>query len=490
MTPRTIAPFAARVENSTMNDHAIRVSDLTKVYTIWERPRSRLTGVMAERLASARIVPQGVRDRLRSHRQRVGREFRALDGISFTVPRGESVGIIGYNGSGKSTLLKIITGVLRPSSGRAEVCGRVGALLELGTGFNPDFTGAENVRLNAAIFGMGSREVEAKFAEIAAFAEIGPFIHQPVKTYSSGMMVRLAFAVHTALDPEILIIDEALSVGDEAFQRKCFARLERLREAGTTILFVSHDLGSVLNLTRHALFLHEGRVIVQGSPKAVVDAYVRFSHAPRDEQAAVLEELRADSSGAASVVSDEGELERVEAEEERKGLADDGFDPQLEAAAPISYDRQGAEIHRVGLFSLDGRRVNQLRRGRQYRFCYRVNFERECHNVAFAMLIKTLRGTELGGSRSLPDGEFHPRMEAGETHDVCFTFHCRLLPGVYLLNAGVEGDLEARRSYVHRLIDAAMFRVLDESGMLPTGVIDFGIESEVFPVNDGEVVRR
>lgn len=469
-----------------MNDYAIRVRDLSKVYTIWNCPRSRLTGAMAEALSAVSWLPAGVRRRLRVHRRKVGREFHALAGISFDVPRGETIGIIGRNGSGKSTLLKIITGVLQPSSGQAEVHGRVGALLELGAGFNPEFTGAENVRLNAAIVGLSSREVEAKFAEISAFADIGDFIHQPVKTYSSGMMVRLAFAVHTALDPEIIIIDEALSVGDEAFQRKCFARLERLREAGTTILFVSHDLGSVLNLTRYALFLHEGGVIVQGEPKQVVDAYVRYSHAPKDEQEGVLERLR--SEGAAGAAEPESEPLSVEAREVVE-VPDDGFDPALEATEATSYDRRGAEIREVGIFALDGRRVNQLRRGRRYQFRYRVRFDQDCRNVAFAMLIKTLRGTELGGSRSLPEGHFYRIIEAGEACEVVFRFDCRLLPGVYLLNAGVEGDLEDKRSYVHRLIDAAMFRVLDERGVTPTGMIDFGIEPEVTRARQAEIVR-
>jgi ABC-type polysaccharide/polyol phosphate transport system ATPase subunit len=248
----------------------IKVESVDKVYRIWKHPRARLTGSLAGRLARARSLPAPVRTTAQRYSESVYREFFALKNISFEVNRGETIGIIGKNGSGKSTTLKVIAGTLQPTRGDVSVSGRIAAMLELAAGFEQEFTGRENVYLSAAILGLSKAEIEDKFGEIIDFADIGDFLDQPVKTYSSGMLVRLAFAVHTAVEPEILIIDEALSVGDETFRRKCFARLDRLKEEGTTILFVSHDLGSVVNLTERALFFHEGEIVMEGAPKDVV----------------------------------------------------------------------------------------------------------------------------------------------------------------------------------------------------------------------------
>lgn len=458
-----------------MSDVAIRVRGLEKAYTIWKQPRSRLTGALAARLATREWLPAGLTARLKRYREAVGPDFWALHGIDFEVPKGETVGIVGRNGSGKSTLLKIITGVLRPTAGTVEVQGRVAALLELGTGFNPEFTGRENVRLNASIVGLSARQIAERFDEIADFADIGPFIDQPVKTYSSGMLVRLAFAVHTVLDPEILIVDEALSVGDQAFRRKCFARLERLREAGTTILFVSHDLGSVLNLTRYAIFLHRGRMVMEGAPKRVVEAYEKFSNVPQGMEDAALERILAEDAG--------GESAGTNPETITEAVGMD-FDPALKPKATFSYDRHGTEIHDAAVYDGEGRQVNQLRRGHRYIFRYRVRFDEDGRDVSFAMLIKTLKGLGLGGSRSMPVKEFHPLMRAGSVHEVSFAFDCRLNPGIYYLNAGVEGEVEGRRAYLHRLVDAAVFRVVREPALRPTGTVDFNIEPEVLTVEE------
>jgi lipopolysaccharide transport system ATP-binding protein len=259
----------------------IKVESVDKVYRIWSHPRARLTGSLAGKLAASPGLPSFIRRPAKAYSNSVYKEFFALKNVSFSVNRGETVGIIGRNGSGKSTTLKIIAGTLQPTAGNVAVNGRVAAMLELASGFEHEFTGRENVFLSAAILGLSRQETEDRFDDIAAFADIGEFLDQPVKTYSSGMLVRLAFAVHTTIDPEILIIDEALSVGDETFRRKCFARLDKLKERGTTILFVSHDLGSVVNLTERALFFHQGEIVMEGSPKAVSAEYQRFCHVPK-----------------------------------------------------------------------------------------------------------------------------------------------------------------------------------------------------------------
>ena len=251
----------------------ISVQGVSKAYRIWESPSARLIAPLLGYIA--KILP-GVPGRwLQTKASRSFRDFWALKDITFEVRKGESFGLIGRNGSGKSTLLQIIAGTLQPTTGSVKVNGRVAALLELGSGFNPEFTGRENVILNGAILGFTGTQMEAKFAEIAAFADIGEFINQPVKIYSSGMMLRLAFAVQTAVDPDVLIIDEALSVGDAPFQAKCFARIRHLQGRGCSILFVSHDIGTIRTFCQHAVWLMEGQPQSQGEVQVDCDAYAR-----------------------------------------------------------------------------------------------------------------------------------------------------------------------------------------------------------------------
>ena len=255
------------------DDPVISVQNISKVYRIWDKPAARLTSPLFETAGEVFSPASGTRRWLQGHARKHYRDFYALRDVGFEVRQGEAVGIIGRNGSGKSTLLQIIAGTLQPTEGKVKVTGRVAALLELGSGFNPEFTGRENVILNGTILGFTAKQMAAKFDRIAEFADIGDFIEQPVKIYSSGMMVRLAFAVQTAVDPDILIVDEALSVGDFFFQQKCFKRIAQLRERGTTILFVSHDMASVRDITTRALLLQEGRAVFFGETQHAVSLY-------------------------------------------------------------------------------------------------------------------------------------------------------------------------------------------------------------------------
>jgi len=261
------------------SEAVISITNLSKAYRIWRDPSARLKAPLVEtfgQLVPPALRPPWLRNQL-IHDDRTTpyyRDFHALQDINFEVLRGESVGIIGRNGSGKSTLLKIIAGTLRQTSGQVSVKGRIAALLELGSGFNPDFTGHENIYLNAALLGLTREEIDDRLESIISFADIGDFIHQPVKTYSSGMMIRLAFAVQTAVDPDILIVDEALSVGDYFFTQKCFRRINEMREKGLTLLFVSHDMGSVRDLCTQAICLHQGRSIYQGDAKKAINVYM------------------------------------------------------------------------------------------------------------------------------------------------------------------------------------------------------------------------
>jgi ABC-type polysaccharide/polyol phosphate transport system ATPase subunit len=260
-------------------DVIISVKNLSKAYRIWQTPSARLHGPLTA--AAAALFPRATAPHraLSARATRSYRDFHALRDVSFEIRRGEATGIIGRNGSGKSTLLQLIAGTLTATSGSIQVNGRVSALLELGSGFNPEFTGRENVFLNGSIYGLSRAEMNARFDEIAAFADIGDFIEQPVKTYSSGMMMRLAFAVAVSVQPDILIVDEALSVGDVFFTQKCFQRIREIVHRGATLIFVSHDTGSVQNLCDRGILLSQGKLIHDGAPEECVSRYFNL-HQP------------------------------------------------------------------------------------------------------------------------------------------------------------------------------------------------------------------
>ena len=241
-----------------MNDNAITVDHVSKLYKLYDKPSDRFKEAMG------------------LTKKKLYREHYALRDVSFHVRRGESIGIIGTNGSGKSTMLKIITGVLNPTEGQVNVNGRISALLELGAGFNGEYSGIENVYLNGTMNGFSREEIDARMDDILRFADIGEFVNQPVKTYSSGMFVRLAFAVAINIEPEILIVDEALSVGDVFFQAKCFRKFEEFREMGKTLLMVSHDLSSISKYSDKVILLNQGTMVDEGEPKYIVDLYKRF----------------------------------------------------------------------------------------------------------------------------------------------------------------------------------------------------------------------
>jgi lipopolysaccharide transport system ATP-binding protein len=276
-------------------DIAISVENVSKAYRIWETPAARLMSPLQESLSGLLPGKSAPAQYLRQRAASRYKDFFALRDVSFAVKRGESVGIVGRNGSGKSTLLQIIAGTLQPTAGSTRINGRVAALLELGAGFNLDFSGRENVFLSGAVLGLGRTEIESRFDEITAFADIGDFIDQPVKTYSSGMMMRLAFAVNTCVDPDILIVDEALSVGDAPFQAKCYRRLRQLIDKGVSLLFVSHDIGTVRSICSRALWLKNGQAELWGEAKEVAKMYERFCW---QEQGVILDGERDGETGA------------------------------------------------------------------------------------------------------------------------------------------------------------------------------------------------
>lgn len=463
---------------SVMEDPpAIRVRDLSKHYLIYERPEDRLKQMLVPRLQRA----------LGREPRRYYRDFAALQGVSFEVQRGETVGIIGRNGSGKSTLLQMICGTLRPTGGSVEVNGRIAALLELGAGFNPEFTGRENVFLNAAILGLSRAEVEDRFDAIAAFADIGQFIERPVKTYSSGMFVRLAFATAINVDPDILVVDEALAVGDEAFQRKCFARIEQIQEKGATVLFVSHGVQSIVQLCSRAMLMEGGELLLQGSPKMVTSQYMRLSNASPDVVAEVRSAIRKMRDGAQPSAPTPGSPLQGDSPEPATRLPDqppesdahEAFDATL-VAHPTVLESRGARIRNVCMRDRRGRQVNVLEMGRAYTYEYWVDFDAPCTDVGFALMIRTVTGIGLSGAATnFSKNDRVPEIAEGSVVRIRFDFTCPLTPGVYFLNAGVLGTTGGESITIHRILDAYAIRVTPVAGLISTGFFDLNVIPDI-----------
>lgn len=458
------------------DEHGISVEGLGKRYEIYSQPADRLKQMILPRLQRAAHKPA----------RAYFNEFWALRDVSFEVKRGETVGIVGRNGSGKSTLLQMICGTLTPTLGRISVPGRIAALLELGAGFNPEFTGKENVRLSGLLYGLSDEELRERYQSILDFAEIGDFINQPVKTYSSGMYVRLAFAVAINVSPEILVVDEALSVGDEAFQRKCFARIDALRDGGTTVLFVSHAASTVLELCDRAILLDHGELIACGTPKFVVSRYHKLLYSQVSKVAEVREHIRQESlalqSGEApSQVVPESDDLADQKKERTADVQDDTsyFDEGMLPRSTVHYESRGALIAQPRIETSQGRRVNVLQPGREYVYVYEVSFDRTAVGVRLGMMIKTITGMELGGAASAPDCSAGIIVSPGQSLQARFRFRAMLAPGVYFMNAGVSAVEKEGETYLDRIIDVLMFRVMHDANRLATGTVDFQVLPEL-----------
>jgi len=399
-------------------------------------------------------------------------EFAALRDVSFEVRAGETLGIVGRNGAGKSTLLQILCGIVTPTSGRLSVTGRVTGLLELGAGFDPGFSGRENVFVNASILGVSREETLARLDEIAAFADIGEFFDQPVKTYSSGMTVRLAFAIASCVNPDVLIVDEALAVGDEAFQRKCFARLDSLRDAGATVLFTSHNAQAIIRLCDRALLLDGGEKILEGYPNLVVNHYHRLMNLPAAEAAGLRQELRRIDGYAPR--SDGGSGDGPEGTPEDSAC----FDPSLESKSRAEYASRGATICNARIVTRTAQQVNVLQKDGTYWYEYEVVFEHAAERVGCGMLIKTVDGTEIAGTSSGLWQRYVDYVPAGGRVRARFSFHCALIPGTYFMNAGVAALIDGQRQWVHRVLDILVFRV-EGRGIRHTGLVDLAIQPEL-----------
>lgn len=386
----------------------ITVSNLSKNYQIYEQPRDRLKQFILPRIQRL----------LGLQPKRYCRDFWALRDISFEVKRGETIGVLGRNGSGKSTLLQMISGTLTPSSGEISIDGKITALLELGAGFNPEFSGRENVFLNAAIFGLTKEQIEYKFEEIAAFAEIGEFIDQPVKTYSSGMYARLAFAVATALDPEILVIDEILSVGDIFFQARCMRKLDEFRERGGTVFFVTHDTYSVERICTRAIVLDKGRKVFEGATADAVNIYYKIS---REQHAPSTQDVT-DIQSEAVVRSTDIALPTVEPIPVRRDHVVDDKTVYIDQVHVLNAHGETCLNHLVG----DWITVKLY-----------VHFLQDYDQLDFGVGIRDRSGTLIGGAHTHYSGDSFGPIKANEHRVLTARIKAELVPGEYLLIAGI-----------------------------------------------------
>jgi teichoic acid transport system ATP-binding protein len=399
-------------------------------------------------------------------------EFAALTDVSLAVDPGETVGIVGRNGSGKSTLLQVICGILQPTRGRVDVSGRISALLELGAGFNPEFTGRENVYLNGSILGLSREEINDCFADIESFAGIGEFIDRPVKTYSSGMYVRLAFAVAINVRPNILIVDEALSVGDTLFQAKCFAKFKQFQEEGVTILFVTHSMDLVTRYCSRAFLLEGGKLLQAGPAKDVVDSYNRLLI----DQSIGLRETKPIS-------------------EDRRGNDNtrEGCEEQLLAHMKSSehdfqlnpdenrYGNGKAEIARVGIYNCKGQPQQTVCHAEQFKIIMDVLFHTDLESPVFAFTIKDVKGFDLTGTNTFFHGIETGIMRKGEIFRAVFTQYMRLNAGSYLLSFGCAGFEDGEYVVYDRRYDLMSFEVI--SGRQSVGFFDLDAEILVDRVN-------
>jgi teichoic acid transport system ATP-binding protein len=416
------------------NANAIQVQSLTKIYRLFDRHVDR------------------IKETFHPLRRQYHRDFIALDNVSMEIERGQTVGIIGRNGSGKSTLLQIICGILQPTEGAVDVSGRVSALLELGAGFNPDFTGRQNVYINAAILGLTHEEIEQRLPEIEAFANIGDFIDQPVRLYSSGMYVRLAFATAINVNPEILIVDEALSVGDTLFQAKCFEKFREFQQKGVTILFVTHALDLVSTYCAKAYLLDAGKLLTSGSPKRVIDEYNRFmvscgplpGHASSNEKQA----------------------------DEPETVANRAADREGENR----YGDGRARIRSGGIFDKNGEPAQVLVQGDTYEFRMEVEFYATIKDPIMAFTIKDVKGFDITGTNTMFKKTATGMVHDGDLISVTFSQTVPLNPGGYLISFGCTGYEEGIHKVYDRRYDMLSFQMISHRASV--GLFD--LNSEVY----------
>ena len=444
---------------------AIRLESVGKCYRIYQNPQDRFKQALLDRIDAFRG---------RTHKRPLYREHWALRNVSFEINPGEALGVMGRNGAGKSTLLQVIAGTLDTTEGRVRTSGRITALLELGSGFNYEFTGRENVFLNAQILGLSRDQAAKRFDDIAAFADIGDFIDQPIKTYSSGMVMRLAFAVQTVLEPDILIVDEALSVGDAKFQAKCFRMIRSLRDRGVAILLVSHDVNAIVSFCDRAILMESGELIDSGAPQYIAKRYMEVLYGD-GEQPGVTSEAQlpppADAGAAATAV--------VDALARR--ARDQSGNPQ-----PYSFGTRQVEILAVAITDAQGRPAELLTSGETYWISQRIVVHDDVFGLSSGIMVRNRHGIELFGFTNKTAGVHIPHLKPGQILDVRISVTMWLAAGDYFLqvaNAGPDGTQYDCR------IDMLHFTVIGTPQLFTTSLVNLGPQLSFRLVSDADEER-
>ena len=449
---------------------AIEVRNITKIYRLYDKNTDRL------------------KESLGLTKKNLHKDFYALRDVSFDVEKGQSVGIIGTNGSGKSTMLKIITGVLTPTMGLAKVDGKVSALLELGAGFNMEYTGIENIYMNGTMMGFSKAEMDERLEGILKFADIGDFVYQPVKSYSSGMFVRLAFALAINVDPEILIVDEALSVGDIFFQAKCYHHMDELRRKGTTILMVTHDMSSVLKYCDKAVLLNDGVKVAEGRPGETIDLYKKILAGQYNQLEEMLKERSAqqdtdarqgDAETGEGALAADPEPARQQSPEQASGAGDAELMRHSMTINPNvnEYGDKRAEIFDFGIFDKDGRLTNLILKGERFTIREKIRFHAHIESPIFTYTFRDKKGNDLSGTNTMFENVSTGSAEDGDIYEAEFTQKMDLQGGEYLLSMSCTGFEQGEHVVYHRLYDLLNLTVISNKNTV--GVYDMNSEVTV-----------
>lgn len=399
-----------------MLNKVVEINNLTKIYQLYKKPKDRIKEAFS----------------IGKHKN-LHENFYALENVSLEIPVGETYGIIGKNGSGKSTLLKIITGVLTPTSGEVKIKGKISALLELGAGFNMEYSGIENIYLNGDVMGYSKSEIEERIPEIVEFADIGEHIYQPVKTYSSGMFVRLAFALAINVEPEILIVDEALSVGDAFFQLKCYKKFTEFKKKGKTIIFVTHDMSSILKYCDRVLVLNDGIAIEEGNPREMVDLYKKVL------------------VGQEKTEDDQGLLEEEKAQVKSNVELSENI---------LEYGTKQAEIIEIQVNDMEGNPCQRVDKFQKIDIRFKVKFNEAISDPIVAFTLKNIKGTEICGTNNMFEGIDGFKAKKGDVFEASFVQEIALQTGSYFLSLGCTGlDLKGNFTVFHRYYDVLEINV-------------------------------
>ena len=425
---------------------AISLKNVSKYYKLYKDPKDRLKEALS---------PFG-----ESYHQK----FYATNKINLEIKKGEILGIVGKNGSGKSTLLKLITSVLVPDEGTIKVDGKISALLELGSGFNPEFTGLQNIFFYGTILGFSKKEMNEKLNDIIAFADIGEFMDQPLKTYSSGMKSRLGFAVAVHIDPEILILDEVLSVGDIHFKRKSYAKMQEFFESGKTIIYVSHSSGEVNRLCTRAIMLHDGEILMDGEPKEVTKYYEKYLFVKDENKQNVLDEIKKYKPSISNIKKTVDQTKTQDkinitpnCNQYKTKVSSTAFlIPDFESKNKVEYDDTFLKIEDIHIETLGGTQVNALVTNERYVYCYKLTFLDDFYGVDFGMQIHNEKGIHISGCKEEDSINFM----SGTVVEVRWEFDCLMHMGIYYTSTGVNHMIDGKREYINRIVDALVFKVL------------------------------